>query len=76
MMAADPIVHLSRREHQIARLMAEGLSYSEIAGVIGWTPGSVRVTAHRMAQRLPGNGAPFVRVVRWILLTKGNSGGG
>jgi DNA-binding CsgD family transcriptional regulator len=64
----DP--QLSRREREIAQLMAEGYCYSEIAGMIGWTPDSVRVYARRMAERLPGNGSPIVRIVRWWFTTQ------
>lgn len=77
--AAEPspsVVRLSPRELEIARLMAEGLSYSEIAARIGWTPDSVRVAAKRLGARLPGDGSPVVRILRWWfsarLLTKGN----
>lgn len=76
-MTPPPVVHITSRERQIAKLMAEdGLSYSEIAAVIGWTPDSVRVAAKRLGARLPGVGSPVVRILRWWfsarLLTKGN----
>lgn len=62
----------SPRELEIVQLMADGLSYSEIAAAIGWTPDSVRVTAHRMAKKLPGSRTPFFKLVRWHFVTKGN----
>lgn len=58
-------VRLSPREQQIAQLMAEGLSYGEIAVRIGWKGHNVRTAAHRMASRLPGEGSPVVRILRW-----------
>jgi DNA-binding CsgD family transcriptional regulator len=61
----DP--QLSRREREIAQLMAEGMSYSQIAGVIGWTPDSVRVTAHRAACKIPGRGTPYLKLILWAL---------
>lgn len=50
---------------EIARLMAEGLSYSEIAACISWQPQSVRLAAHRVAARLPGKGKPILKILRW-----------
>jgi DNA-binding CsgD family transcriptional regulator len=61
----DP--QLSRREREIAQLMAEGYCYSEIAGMIGWTAASVRVTAHRAACKIPGRGTPYIKLILWAL---------
>lgn len=63
----DP--QLSRREREIAQLMAEGFSYSEIAAASGMSTENVRFTAWRLAERLPGTGSPVVRIVRWWCLT-------
>lgn len=57
--------HLTPRETEIARLMAEGLSYSEIAVELRRTPDGIRATVWRMADRIGGRGSPFLRVVRW-----------
>lgn len=60
----DP-VHLSPREREIARLMADGYSYSEIAAAFGWKAQSVRLAAHRISERLPGKGPPMLRILVW-----------
>jgi DNA-binding CsgD family transcriptional regulator len=58
-------IKVTGREREIARLMADGLSYSQIAVRIGWEPMSVRVCAHRLAHRLRGDGPPVVKILRW-----------
>lgn len=60
--------HFSPRELEIARLVAEGLTSAQIAGRIGWTEGSVRVTVCRMGTKLDGQGTPRHRIARWWLL--------
>lgn len=60
-------VRLSRREREVAALMAEGFSYSEIAVTFGCRPDTVRKYAHRMAGRLPGRGSPVVRILLYVL---------
>jgi FixJ family two-component response regulator len=69
----DP-VHLSPREREIARLMAEGLSYSQIGDAIGWQTQSVRLAAHRMANKMPGRGQPIIKILTWEIRRQHESG--
>lgn len=58
-------VHLSPREREIARLMAEGLGYGAIARRLGWRRDSVRRQAQTMANKLQAWGKPSVIIVAW-----------
>lgn len=50
--AADRIAALSEREQNIVRLVVQGLRNRDIGGRLGMTEGNVKVTLHRIYERL------------------------
>lgn len=58
-------VTLTDREHEVAALLACGLSHKRVANRLGLSTATVGVHVHNIAARIPGNGNPTVKVVVW-----------
>lgn len=58
-------VHLTDRDAQVVQLIGSGLSYKRTARTLGLATQTVRVYAHRIAARIPGNGSPQLKIAAW-----------
>jgi len=56
---------LSPRQYQVALLVVEGLSNKAIAKRLALSPYTVEVYLTRICERLPGEGKPRVKIIRW-----------
>jgi len=65
--------HLSRREQQVAELIAEGLPRKQIAHRLQLANGSIDSLAARAAEKIGGRGRPAIRITRFIL-AQGSTG--
>lgn len=70
-----PALRLTRREQQIAQLVADGLSTSAIARALGLAPNYVRNVLARLSTKLPGTGRLRVRIAMHVLATPGAASG-
>ena len=59
------MIHLSPRQHEIARLVVQGKSNKGIASELKLSVRSVEEYVLRAAKRLPGDGKPRVKIIRW-----------
>ena len=56
---------LTDRQVEIAELVAAGKSTKAIARVLGRSPHTVKNHIERMAERIPGDGPPRAKIIRW-----------
>lgn len=52
----------TRREREVGRLLADGMTGPEIAAELELSPKTVRNYVHRMAKLLPGSAPPMRRI--------------
>lgn len=57
---------LTPRQSEIARLVAHGLTYKEIAGRVGTSPRTIEAHVHQAAHRIGGQGTPKHRCLVWF----------
>lgn len=62
-------VELTQRQEEVGELLSMGLSHKRIARHLGITVRGVHKHVYDMAQRIPGCGAPTVKVTVWWLMT-------
>jgi DNA-binding CsgD family transcriptional regulator len=62
-----PETPLTPREIDVARLVAEGLSYAEIGMTLGISPRTVETHVHRAASKLPGASQPYRKLAFYAL---------
>lgn len=67
-------VHVRDREAQVAELLACGYSHKRIAHRLGISPATVSVHVYRLAERIPGDAAPSLKVTIWWLMTQSEDG--
>ena len=65
--AGSSAVVLTDREDQVARLLSLGYQHKRIASMVGISQGTVSTCIARLAERIPGNGNPTVKVTVWYL---------
>lgn len=59
------MTHLSPRRLEVTRLVHAGHSYKRIAREMGITVKTVKCVTQRVAEILPGEGQPKVKLTRW-----------
>ena len=59
------MARLTDRQFEIAALVAAGLSNKAIARILGLSRHTVRNHVVRVAARIPGDGPPRLRIMRW-----------
>lgn len=59
------MARLTDRQLQVAELVAEGRSTKAIARILGLSRHTVRNHIVRVAARLPGDGPPRLKIMRW-----------
>lgn len=64
---SEPLRPLTERELQVARLVAQGKSYGAIGLELECSPRTVQSHVMRIAAKIPGQAAPFRRVMIWSL---------
>ena len=59
------MVELTDRQLEVATLVAEGKSNKAIARALGLSRHTVRNHVVRVAERIPGDGPPRLKIMRW-----------
>ncbi|MEX1258407.1 MAG: helix-turn-helix transcriptional regulator [Gemmatimonadota bacterium] len=62
---------LSKREREVARLLACGLSQAEIAAELCRSPHTIRAQIRHAGSLFPGSGTPSVRLIRAYAVANG-----
>jgi DNA-binding NarL/FixJ family response regulator len=57
------MVELTTRQQEVYDLLAEGKTYTQIGAELGLTYRTVEFYAGRIAEKLPGTGAPLRKIV-------------
>lgn len=58
---------LSKREWEVAILVAEGLPRKQIAERLDLADGTIDSIAYRAAEKIGGHGRPCIRITRFVL---------
>ena len=58
---------LAARQHAVAVLIGQGLTYAEVAARLDMAPRTVGVHVARIAAKLPGATDPRHRIIVWYL---------
>ena len=59
------MARLTERQLEVATLVAAGLSNKAIARALGISPHTARNHVVRVAARIPGDGPPRLKIMRW-----------